>query len=418
MVGPRDVGEGKEEDGEADSDEDEEEGDGLQELVGYLEDAPDERGRRLLTRRFHPCKAGGKPAWLVPANLPDPDSELNCMKCGSGLRFLLQVYASQDELERAFHRSISLFVCLNCQPNEVRAFRAQLPQKTPWYGPKKPDADAEKAAAGATPDPELKALCCPRCGLPCRNPSGGCEDCRRRLKYGDPAAVFDEREISVDGAYDPDEDEDDDEEGPLAEEVDEAAAEEADEEQRWREQTYGDGMPATVQGPWNKDNQSEMEKLHEYNKKVKASPEAKLARSEQRVYSEWCGEKNTKDEHFRKFQLFADANAAHVLRYELGGAPLWFCQAGMLEGEPPACERCGARRAFEFQVQPQLIALLTGSTCAERLEYGTICVYTCEAHCDPPAGADGRASYAEEFAFTQGEPDEEWCQGPKPNAAR
>jgi len=197
----------------------------------------------------------------------------------------------------------------------------------------------------------------------------------------------------VNGADDPDEDEDEDDERYEAEE-EEAAAEEADEEQRWREQTYGDGMPAIKQGACSKDDQSTMEKLREYQKKVSANPEAKLARSEQRVYSEWCKEKDVGDECFRKFQRFADANVAHVLRYELGGAPLWFCGAGRLEGEPPACERCGARRTFEFQVQPQLISLLTGSTCADRLEYGTICVYTCEAHCDPPAGADGHASYA------------------------
>mmetsp|Transcript_11775 Transcript_11775/g.37762 ORF Transcript_11775/g.37762 Transcript_11775/m.37762 type:complete len:254 (+) Transcript_11775:331-1092(+) len=65
----------------------------------------------------------------------------------------------------------------------------------------------------------------------------------------------------------------------------------------------------------------------------------------------------------------------------------------------------GAERIFEFQVQPQLIALLAGSRLADRLDYGTICCYVCSKSCD---ATDEAAPYLEEFAHVQPEPYDAW----------
>ncbi|CAE8732761.1 unnamed protein product, partial [Polarella glacialis] len=111
------------------------------------------------------------------------------------------------------------------------------------------------------------------------------------------------------------------------------------------------------------------------------------------------------DEFFARFQSFHRENPSHILRYELGGAPLWFCKHRQLEGEVPCCSRCGGKRVFEMQVQPQLIYLLRGSPLADRLDFGTMCVYVCEDSCEPEAGS---SPYIEEFVYVQPEPTEEW----------
>mmetsp|Transcript_44397 Transcript_44397/g.85417 ORF Transcript_44397/g.85417 Transcript_44397/m.85417 type:complete len:81 (+) Transcript_44397:62-304(+) len=76
-----------------------------------------------------------------------------------------------------------------------------------------------------------------------------------------------------------------------------------------------------------------------------------------------------------------------------------------MQGKPPACERCGADRVFEFQIQPHLIAKLAGTRLADRLDFGTICCFVCSGHCD---AADNVSPYLEEHAFVQPEPFEAW----------
>lgn len=53
-----------------------------------------------------PSKVGGAPVLLDQG----PDKPLLCSGCGSGLKFLMQLYAPLGS-EQAFHRSIYLFFC-------------------------------------------------------------------------------------------------------------------------------------------------------------------------------------------------------------------------------------------------------------------------------------------------------------------
>ena len=86
----------------------------------------------------------------------------------------------------------------------------------------------------------------------------------------------------------------------------------------------------------------------------------------------------------------------------------------------PACERCGAPRAFEFQLMPQLLYSLETdddfeamaaavqqaagahrrdvSGALDTLDWGTVTVYTCTASCAAPEGA---SPYAEEVCWHQ-----------------
>ncbi len=101
------------------------------------------------------------------------------------------------------------------------------------------------------------------------------------------------------------------------------------------------------------------------------------------------------------------------------GAPLWFSRAnqpppaaapgGGEDGHgaatpspsfPPPCERCGAPRAFEFQVMPQLLNYVldtdgsAGTTQAADLDFGTIAVYTCTRSCELAGTSGGRRGAA------------------------
>jgi hypothetical protein len=146
-----------------------------------------------------------------------------------------------------------------------------------------------------------------------------------------------------------------------------------------------------------------LEKLDGYRSKVVEDVENVPDASEQAVFDEYSKEQGELDLVFTRFRRYTAANDTHVLRYA-AGKPLWFCTRGRLDGDAPSCPCCGSARVFEFQVQPQLIALLMGTPLADRLDYGVICCYTCRNSCDPPASSP----YLEEFAYVQPEPVDGW----------
>lgn len=402
--------EGAEADGEEEAD------DAPTELVGYLEDPPDAQEKKLLTRRMFPSKVGGKPAWLVPQNLP----ELICKKCERPLRFLLQVYASRgSDNAGAFHRVLKIFICTSCQPNEVRAYRCQLPRENDFYSSDAPDQD--KILATAHSDPELEDKICWDCGLPCAiepvaapieedgveevaredaEVSNRCEECARLLRNEDPIAVFQERELTCCEAEEPEEECWDIED--EAEADDDAAVEEtalAD-----AELSLKTASPAQDAG-----DVAMLEKLQAFKDQVAQDPEHAIDRSEQRAFEDFQKKEGVQDHLFSKFQRFSTTNESHVIRHVFGGAPLWFSSPNRLTEDPPACPCCGGARHFELQVQPQLISLLTVGSAAERelpkrLEYGSIYVYVCKNSCNPGSNAP----YLEEFVHVQPEPREDW----------
>jgi len=91
-----------------------------------------------LSSPYFPSKIGGKPAWLDPVNLPQPE-DLVCKKCNKPLVFLLQVYAPIDHLSHCYHRTLYLFCCrepLCHSQNSTDPFlvlRCNLPQANSFY---------------------------------------------------------------------------------------------------------------------------------------------------------------------------------------------------------------------------------------------------------------------------------------------
>ena len=97
-----------------------------------------------------------------------------------------------------------------------------------------------------------------------------------------------------------------------------------------------------------------------------------------------------------------------MVRYERGGKPLWCTKHGKLRNPDkvvPACEYCGAKRIFEFQITPQLlnylrlddldgdIEAIKANTC---VDWAGLYVYTCVRSCVAATN-----SYCNEFIHKQ-----------------
>lgn len=94
--------------------------------------------------------------------------------------------------------------------------------------------------------------------------------------------------------------------------------------------------------------------------------------------------------------------ARQVLRYSRwgengggGGGPLWCSSVGVPlgHGDVPPCASCGAPRAFEFQVMPQLLHFIREETTG-CFDWGVIAVYTCTGSCS-------LSPYSQEFVWRQ-----------------
>lgn len=118
-------------------------------------------------------KVGGKPSWLDPIRIP-LHSDLQCRCCNSPMMFLLQIYCPLDEIERAFHRSLYIFVCKKktcVDKGSVKCFRCQLARKNDIYPYESKSVKQEGNVQIDKPTPKL----CTLCG--CRAPSV-CSKCK------------------------------------------------------------------------------------------------------------------------------------------------------------------------------------------------------------------------------------------------
>ena len=319
----------------------------LAHLVGVIEEI-----RFPANTRFcFPSKVGGKPAWLIPEELP----EVACESCSKPMSFLLQLYAPDANCEAAFHRSLLVFSCLQCRCF-LKCFRAQLPLANPFYPP-------EPVSRKEIPelDTDLDSKCCDTCGLLSHNGS----PCRSLPEYGIEIEEVDEIDMDDD-----DKESDDGSESASDEMVDE-------------ELSKADG--------------------------ILAKSEMTIDESEMDLFNEFTETAIERDSSFRMFKRFvAEAPADHVVYYSVGASPIWITDEGQMPGPPPKCEHCGCDRHFEFQIQPQLIyhlmKRLRGFPMnAAPFEWGVVTIFTCAQNCS--AGP----AYKEEFVFNQLEPSE-WLE--------
>lgn len=61
------------------------------------------------------------------------------------------------------------------------------------------------------------------------------------------------------------------------------------------------------------------------------------------------------DKVFNMFKARISKNPGQVLRYQRGGMPLWLSSEFIpSQADIPACDQCGSKRIFEFQVSTYL----------------------------------------------------------------
>ncbi|KAL8438430.1 hypothetical protein ACSSS7_000173 [Eimeria intestinalis] len=153
--------------------------------------------------------------------------------------------------------------------------------------------------------------------------------------------------------------------------------------------------------------------LKKYQNTIRETPEADLDDSEADAFEEIHQKYTTQDPQLEVFlrRCGAEDVKGHVVRYALGGEPLWPFSPNQLQlKDVPKCS-CGAERQFEFQVQPQLISRLAQSVgetdpaataSLERLCFGLLAVFTCTAFCD--SSMESCRGYKEEFVYAQPDP--------------
>ncbi|KAF4674723.1 Programmed cell death protein 2 [Perkinsus chesapeaki] len=320
-------------------------------LVGYIVKP---RKDHLLQRRYFPSKIGGAPAWLDPELLPS--DQLSCDSCAKPMTFLAQLYAP-GETPASFHRTIYVFAC-PCCPGSFIALRSQLPRDNAYYPPVPASEDDTTVT-----DELVSSRSCSLCGLP--RDVAECDGqgvhvaCRRRLESRWKLKV---NEFSL-----------------FIEECDEEMTE-----------SGSDVLATDLVG-------DEGHLLEEYEQK---DEDELMDDSEVAAFDELCPEIDADDEAHREFEILAKANPGHVVYYCRGGEPVWMSSLGKAPATPTPCERCGAPREFEFQIQPQLVYK---ASCD--FDFGVVAVYTCSADCEIKG-------YAKEFVAVQNEP-EEWVKTAK-----
>ncbi|KAL1505787.1 hypothetical protein ABEB36_005268 [Hypothenemus hampei] len=326
----------------------------------------------LLESRFFPSKAGGKPAWLSLKSIPTT-CDLTCEKCGKVMVFLCQIYVplesnvtDQEQLDNNFHRSVYVFICRTMTCNESRdgktfkVFRSNLPRINEFY-PKDPAEETEQTTFDISKWVKLCNLCgiaaqqkCSKCkGVVycCKEhqiidwKNGHKSQCSNDVKETSKkpkTILFDELEI-------------------------------VNKEENYQEQSENEHVG-----------------MEEYNK-LKADGKTGTIDDAQVPDLEVYASDN-EDKVFEYFRQRTATDPDQVLRYDIGGKPLFIAK----EPRPshiPNCQYCGGPRQFEFQVMPQMLYDLYEN----ELDFGVLLVYTCKNSCI----GDSIYSYKEEYIFRQ-----------------
>ncbi|KAG8563227.1 hypothetical protein GDO81_015984 [Engystomops pustulosus] len=155
---------------------------------------------------------------------------------------------------------------------------------------------------------------------------------------------------------------------------------------------------------WDMDLDHARRLLKNYEQQEKSAMEALEcceAKGEGEKY-EKCPLQN-RDLVFHKFLKKISPCRQQILRYSWNGTPLYMSSPDEAS-QPSSCPRCGARRVFEFQLMPALVAMLQGTKADLLLEFGTVLIFTCERSC----WEEGDKSPVQEFCIVQEDPDQRY----------
>ncbi|KAM4041386.1 programmed cell death protein 2 [Anomaloglossus baeobatrachus] len=340
---------------------------------------------RLLSPQF-PSKVGGRPAWLGEVGLPGLE-RLQCGVCMKPLAFLLQVYAP---CTGSFHRTLFLFICRDPTCHRAgekrcyKVFRNQLQRKndTYSYGPP-PDSPPPYGEHFIGFQLKCGLRLCRVCG--CLGPKS-CSKCHK-VNYCDRLhQVMDWKAQhkrlcgQVSGLY---------------------QVEVADHKFLFPEYELVT-EPEELDSDTNLDDESTLSHMDVESMMSNTSSNLESSMDDMKLNEvelmAMAKHESEEDKAFRRFKKRISIEPEQVLRYSKGGEPLWIALQNVPgENDISNCD-CGAKRAFEFQVMPQLLNHLKVDSLQQSIDWGVLAVYTCSANCN------AETRYVEEFLWKQDVP--------------
>lgn len=374
-------------------------------LLGFLEEVVEDGPFSSL--------AGGTPRWMFPDEAP---ASVACGSCGRPLRFLLQLYAPIEERMDAFHRVLYLFVCdratcLRSGKGSIAALRTQLSRDNPYYPWEK-----DGPSRGEWKTDRLCDWCATWKGNKVCSKCKGRAYCSREHQVQDWNAGH-RRNCTEAARSQGDGMAEENPSGPRwkAWEIQvepEVCSEDEDEEEDVERRERGGMVEETDDPPFRKP--------YGYGRahltKLAAAYESRKLAGEDPGEGIDAGDLES-IEASKEHLHIADVQARIALapdqcvRYCRGADQeiLWMGLQGHMEGHvAPDCDRCGARRVFEFQVMPQILSFLeVEDEDEDAMDWGTLVVFTCENSCPryvqgDDADADhATPTYLEEYVWFQ-----------------
>lgn len=336
--------------------------------LGFAEKCDD---KYRLTAIAFPSKLGGRPSWLNWENILT-EGQVQCGNCSKILQFLCQIYIPTELNEKQYHRTLYLFCCSNgkCYISKkpcVKAFRSILEET---------DNDLTEDDLETKSDQELKTTLeavessqpmCAICSLYGDKKCSGCHNvcyCSKEHQVYDwkccgHKAICKEGNVGlpVKNKF-------------LFEEYEVVIEQE----------------PTKLKEETDKAYDIDESRLKDLMK------EQPIDKKLEKEFSKATA--NTVDEYFDKFKKRIKREPNQIIRYCLGGTPLWVSSENIAtENDIPDCQ-CGSKRQFEFQVLPQMLNYLGIETTVDSIDWGILCVYTCEQNCRTEV-------YKEEFVWKQ-----------------
>lgn len=343
----------------------------LEVKLGFLEEVDN----RLLSSHFFPSKVGGKPSWLSLNPLPETE-DLLCTECQAVLRFLLQIYAPLKLKPDTFHRSLYIFLCVNPLCKTFKILRSQLPLNNDFYSSLPPSEDITNDFDPCEhPRAEKFHNLCFVCGIKGTKSCSRCKKanyCSKNHQIVDWKA-FHKKECSE---LLKERDSNNSSEQTLATRLQRLGFEYQTEVFKELELVTED-----EEAPDELNSKSEDERLQEYRDLV-ALPEFRDNKLTLDDLERSATAETEDDKVYLRFKERIKPEPTQVLRYSRNGSPLWVSAYQKPQQEEiPTCQLCGAQRVFEFQVMPQMLNHLDLDRLDSSVDWGTLCIYTCEDSC-------------------------------------
>ncbi|XP_016841519.1 programmed cell death protein 2 [Nasonia vitripennis] len=335
--------------------------------IGFAEECESWR----LASRFFPSKIGGKPAWLDLKNIPDA-TQLACEYCGNPCMFLCQVYAPYEEDDKAFHRTLYVFICKNadcCKENcngNIKVLRSQLKRVNEFYPPDPPIEEKDWRTDICT---EKWSKTCSICGI---FSSSHCAKCKQVNYCCRLHQVWDWKNSHKNLC----------------------GKEQSSENEKFLFPQFELVTEKEEYNPSNEDSVTAEEELQKFEELVKTG-QAGTLQSEKDIDDDLLKmASDIEDKTFSKFRKRIKGEPEQVLRYNRGGSPLFISSSHQPESIPK-CEECGGDRQFEFQIMPQLLVYLKVDNILESIDWGIMAIYTCKNSCTP------KTKYVQEYVWKQ-----------------